>query len=63
MAHEKNPQVDPKKTRPGEDVRPPNPAEDISGYGREEEPVVFGPDGSGEAPETDSDEQYGRGAD
>ena len=63
MAHEKNPQTDEHQTRPQQQLPPPNPPEDLSGYAREDETVVYGPDGSGEAPETDRDEQYGRGAD
>jgi hypothetical protein len=64
MGNERNPEVEQKDLkRPEEQGRPPNPAEDLSMHGKKDEPVVFGPDGSGEAPETDNEMQYGRGAD
>jgi hypothetical protein len=65
MGNERNPEVQPKQpTREQDELRkPPNPAEDLSIHGRQGEPVVYGPDGSGEAPETDSDMQPMRGAD
>lgn len=58
------------RATPLEERSPPNPAEDLSEHGTQSastdaqrEPVVYGPDGSGETAEMDDNGQVGRGAD
>jgi hypothetical protein len=63
MPNDYTPNIDFPRTMPA-DARPhPNPPEDISEHGRQGEPIVYGPDGSGETPETDDESQPARGAD